>query len=141
MREILYKYNNRGLYETADDTSFADDSHIKIIVEPHNFSLAIGGETLRDTSFDGCTAVVSCEGEVVFYDNENSVLGRADKTENRYEKAIFTWQQDLISIQFGHTVVVDYYPNCDGEYDRYGEEWAIMRSVSLNLKDNSVEIK
>ncbi len=139
MKEIVYKYNNLGKYITEDDTSFASDSHMKIIVEPHDFSIAIGGEVLRSSSCNGCVAKVSSEGEVVFYDNDNNVIGRAEKGESSYREVILSWKQDLISIQFGYTDVVDYYPNCDGEYDRWGKEWVTERVVTLNMKDNSVE--
>lgn len=139
MREIIYKYDNRGLYQTDDNTSFAGDSHIKIIVEPHDFSIAIGGEVLRSTSYDGGMVIVSCEGEVVFCDNEDNIIGRADKSEDCYAEVRLEWKQDFLSIQFGRIDTVDYYPNCDGEYDRWGKEWVTQRSVTLNLKNNSVE--
>lgn len=138
MREIFYK-NNRGLYQTEDDTSFGADSHLKIIIEPHDFSIAIGNEVLRSSSCKGYSVIVSAEGEVVFYDNENTVLGTADKSENCYEEVLLNWEQDLISIRLGYTATVDYYPDCDGEYDRWGKEWVTKRSVTLNLKNNSVE--
>lgn len=140
MREIRYQFHTLGAYQTEDDTSFAHDEQVKVIVEPHDFSIAIGKEVLRSSSCAGCTAVVSCEGEVVFYDTDDHVIGRADKDENRYEKFFLKWEQDLITIEFGCTVTVDYYPNCDGEYDRWGKEWQTQRKVTLNLKNKTVEI-
>ncbi len=140
MRDILYKYNTSGMYTTEDNTAFAGDSHLKLIVEPHEFSIAIGKEVLRSSSFSGCVVVASCDGEVVFYDKENNIFARADKSEKNYEKVLLKWKQNLITIQFGHIEEVDYYPNCDGEHDRWGEEWITQRSVTLNLKDNSIEV-
>lgn len=141
MKEILYKFHNRGMYLTEDNTSFGDDSQIKITVEPHDFSLSVGGEVLRNTTFEGCVIVATNDGSVVFYDNQNNAIGRADKTDSVYKNAVFKWEQNYISVQFGYMAVVDYYPNCDGESDRYGEEWVTTREVSLNLTNNSVEIK
>lgn len=141
MKEILYKYDSRGGYLTEDNTSFDGDSHIKIVVEPHEFSIKIGNEVLRSSSFVGCSAVASSDGEAVFYDGENNVIGKADKSEKTYEKVSLEWKQDFISIQFGRIVEVDYYPNCDGEYDRWGKEWQTQRALTLNLKDNSVQTK
>lgn len=141
MREILYKYNNRGLYETEQSTSFAGENQLKLIVEPHDFSIAIGGEVLRNTSFDGCEAVVSNEGEAVFYDNKGNVIGKADKTDKCYREIRLIWEQGFITVQFGQTDEVDYYPNCDGEHDRWGTEWVSKRSVKLNLNNNSLEIE
>ncbi len=141
MKEIIYKYNNRGLYQTEQDTSFNEYTYIKITVEPHQFSMAIGNEVLRSTSFDGCIAIVSCEGEVTFYDNKNNIIAKTDKSERCFEKVNLKWETNMISIQFGHISTVDYYPNCDGEFDRWGQEWVTEREVTLNFKNNSIEIK
>lgn len=141
MKEVLYKYSNRGIYLTEDDTSFGEDFQIKIVAEPHYFSLAISGDILRNTSFGVCTAVVSCDGEVVFYDNDNNIICHAEKGEGCYKKIDFKWKQESISILFGHIETVDYYPNCDGESDRWGTEWVTERTVTLNLEDNSIQVK
>ncbi len=85
--------------------------------------------------------VASCKGEVVFYDNEGNVIARAEKSEKCYREVILSWKQDLISIKFGYTDVVDYYPNCDGESDRWGKRWVAQRTVELNEKSRSLEIK
>jgi len=141
MREILYKYNHRGLYQTEDDTAFGEDPHLKIIIEPHDFSIALGDEVLRSSFCSGYTAIVSRDGEVVFYDNENKIIGGVEKSENCYNNVHLEWKQDSISIQFGDVAVVDYYPNCDGEYDRWGKEWVTQRAVTLDLKNISIEIR
>ncbi len=138
MREIIYKYNSGGSYQTEQNTSFADDSHVKLMVEPHEFSIAVGGEVLRSTSFSGCTAVVSREGEVVFYDHENNIIGREGESGGCYKEVRLIWKQDVITIQLGHIKVIDHYPNCDGEHDRWSEKWVAQRTVTLDLKSNSV---
>ena len=117
MREIIYKYNHLGSYQTEQDTNFAGDAELQLTVEPHNFSITVGDEVLRQTSFDGCRIVVSHNAAVQM-----------------------TWQQDVIAVQFGRTETIDYYPNCDGEYDRWGKEWIVERTVTLHEKDHSVEI-
>ena len=141
MKEIVYKYSTLGAYTTEDDSAFGQESHMKIVVEPHDFSLAVGGETLRNTSCSGYAAIVSRTGEAVFYDTENKVIGRADADQGDYKKAILVWTPDALSIRFGYIDTVDYYPNCDGEHDRWGTEWVTERSVTLNLTDNSVEVQ
>jgi len=141
MREIIYKYNNGGLYETEQSTAFGDDTHLKIIIEPHEFSIAIGGDVLRSSSCEGYSAVASNHGEVVFYDNNNNLLCSCDESDNSYKNVIFEWQQNFMSIKFGFIDIVDYYPNCDGEYDRWGKEWITQRLVKLNTKSNSIEIE
>jgi len=141
MREILYKYSSLGAYHTEDNTDFGCESHLKIIIEPHDFSITVGGEVLRSTSLGGYTAVVSCDGEAVFYNGENEIIAKTDKSEKCYKSIRLKWKEDLILIEFGYISVVDYYPNCDGESDRWGEEWVKERTVLLNVKGNSIEIK
>ena len=140
MREIFYKYDNRGVYVTQDDTSFGADEQLKIIAMPHNFSLEVGGEVLRDTSFSGCEIVVSSNGAVEFFDNEHLCLAKVEKCDNTFKKVLLKWSVEEVAIEFGRIVEVDYYPNCDGESDRYGEKWDVQRVVKLNLKDNSVKV-
>ena len=141
MREIIYKYNPRGLYQTEDNTSFSNDSHLKIIVQAHNFSLAIGGETLSSSSFGGCVAIVSNKGDVVFFDNESNIIAKVSEDDRSYREVRVDWEQNFISILFGFVDVVDNYPNCDGEYDRWDKVWVTERSVTLNTEDNSVKIE
>lgn len=140
MREIIYKYNHLGSYQTEQDTNFAGDAELQLTIEPHNFSITVGDEVLRQTSFDGCRIVVSHNGAATFYDNENRMIGQADKSETSYAAVQMTWQQDVLAVQFGRTETIDYYPNCDGEYDRWGKEWIVERTVTLHEKDHSVEI-
>lgn len=141
MKEVLYKYNNSGAYFAESETDFGSDTEMKLIIEPHEFSISVGGDVLRSTSFEGCTIIVSNNGKVVFYDNDNDILGNADGCNELYKEVRFVWEQDCISVLFGQTETVDYYPNCDGEYDRYGKEWVTKRLVTLALKDNSVTVE
>ncbi|MBR3844895.1 MAG: hypothetical protein IKM39_05245 [Clostridia bacterium] len=141
MREILYTFNQRGLYETRDNTAFGDDRQVKIIVEPHEYSLTVGHDVLRRTSCGGYTVIASREGETVFYNDQNEIIGRADKGETCYKNVILEWKQDTLTIQFGQVDEVDYYPNCDGEHDRWGQEWITKRQVTLTLNNMAVEVQ
>ncbi|MBQ8000828.1 MAG: hypothetical protein IJ298_06350 [Ruminococcus sp.] len=136
MREILYKYNTLGAYTTEDSTAFAGESELKLIVEPHDFSIKIGNEILRKTSFEGCTIIVSNEGEVVIYDTDDSIALHTEKTEKCFKEIRFIWEEDSIRVQFGHTHYVDHYPNCDGEHDRWSETWVSEYEVSLLTPDH-----
>lgn len=141
MREIIYKYSSLGAYFTEDNTDFGGESQLKIVIEPHDFSISVGDEVLRSSSLSGYTAVVSCDGEAVFYNNENEIIAKADKSEKRYKSIRVNWKGDLILLEFGYVSVVDYYPNCDGESDRWGEEWVAEHTVLLNIKANALHIK
>lgn len=140
MKEILYKYNSRGMYTTQDDTSFGEAEQMKLIVEPHDFSLRIGDDVLRSTSCGAYTVLVSDKGEAAFYDSENDLICKTEQGEKTYKSIKLSWKQDYITVEFGKTVEVDNYPNCDGEYDRWSREWVAEHSVILNLKDGSAEI-
>lgn len=78
---------------------------------------------------------------VIFIMSTQNIIGRADKTERRYKTVKLNCKQDFLSIQFGYTAIVDYYPDCNGEYDRWGKEWVTERTVTLNLKSNAVEVE
>ncbi len=141
MREVFYKYSNRGMYVTEDNTSFGEDTQLKIVVEPHEFSLELSGEVIRNTSFAGGSVTVSNKGEAGFYNNEGALIAKADEGEGNYRKVLLDWKQDSLCVKFGRMVEVDNYPNCDGEHDRWSEKWETERLVTLSLKDNSIEIK
>lgn len=140
MKEVVYKYSNLGRYYTEDTTAFDEEREMKFLVEPHDFGISIGGETLRKSSFEGCVILLSDEGEVSFFVNSREI-GKAEKGEGRYEEAIFLWNKESIEVQFGMTATVDNYPNCDGEFDRYTTQWLARRTVTLNLANKTIDIK
>lgn len=140
MKEIIYKYNNLGLYETDDDTSFGEHEQIRIIMEAHDFSLQIGNEVLRASKSDRYIITVSKNGEAFFCDENGSLLAHSEKGNDTYRKVVLVWEKGIISIQFGYVDTVDYYPNCDGESDRWGYIWTPQHAVELDCKDNSIKI-
>lgn len=141
MKEILYRYSRLGTYQTDADTAFAADVQLKLVVEPHDFSLEIGNEVLRSTSCRGYTVTVSRDGEAVFYDAQNNEVGRTDKGAGTYEKVALVWQAESLTVQFGHTETVDHYPNCDGEYDRYSTTFVVERTVTLHVATKEITVK
>lgn len=140
MREIVYQFNSRGTYETADSTSFADETQCKLVAEPHDFSFSIGGEVLRKTSLEGCEAVVLREGGVVFCTLGGNELGRADACGQTFAQVRMEWKPGFVTVLFGSVETVDYYPNCDGEHDRWGTEWVSRRTVTLDWENRSVKV-
>lgn len=139
-REILYKFNTLGTYETTDDTNFKDESHLKLIIEPHDFSVAIGGEILRKFSCLRYSVLVSNKGQAVFYDSEDNILYTTQESDRDFVKVILKWSQDLITIQFGYICTVDNYPNCDGESDRWTTKWVVDREIKFNLLTNNADL-
>ena len=141
MRQIIYTFNTLGAYETRDNTAFGSDETVQVIVEPHAFSLELSGKVLRSSSCPGCTAEVSRNGGIAFYDGEGTAIGSAPGGAEAYPKFRLEWKQDIITIQFGQMVEVDNYPNCDGESDRWSMEWWNRRAVTLDLRSNTVEVQ
>ncbi len=139
-REIFYKFNTLGAYETTDNTDFGSDSHLKLILESHDFSIAVGGETLRKSSCAGYSVLVSSKGGAVFYDSENNEICNIDECDKLFVKVSLKWSQDLITIQFGQFCTIDNYPNCDGESDRWTTEWVVEREIKFNTLTNHAEI-
>ena len=139
MREIRYEFQNLGGYITQNDTVFGADSQLVLLVPPHNFSLAVSGEVLRETAFDGCRIVVSEHGEAVFYDNDEKVMAHSQPTDAKFTAVKLLWQQGSVGVAFGKMAEIDHYPHCDGEHDRYSKQWQTEHSVVLDLTDKSLK--
>ncbi len=140
MREIVYQYDRRGSYQTEADTAFGEDTHLKLVAKPHEFTLTVQGETLRSTAFEGCSAVVSCNGEVTFFEADGCEIGKVHATEACFVRAILCWKEGMAAVQFGRTITVDHYPNCDGESDRWSEKWVVEREVTLDTQTKKIEV-
>lgn len=139
MRKIIYEYHNRGMYVTSDDTCFGDDKQVEILVNPHDFSISVSGKVLRSTSCDGYKIIVSNQGKTAFYNNEGDLVGQAEESNKSYEEVRVFFEDNTLSVQFGFVDVIDHYPNCDGEHDRYSHRWTPERKIKLNLNDNSLK--
>ena len=139
MREILYYYNTLGTYQTEDST-YLDQPEIRIIMRPHSFSLAIGGDVLRSSNCKGYQMIVSKKGAVTFYDQENNRIGVTEATHREFAEVLLHWKQNEVSLEFGKTEEVDYYPHCDGEYDRWGTAWRCEYKVTLDETTNKLSV-
>lgn len=136
MKEVVYTFDSRGCYLPDKKAVFGTDTHIRLIIKPHDFELKISDEILRSSSCKGYIIEVSCTGDAHFYDYENNLLEKASGTEKKFAEVRFAWRQDLLQLDFGHMETVDNYPNCDGEYDRWSEEWVAEYGVNLNTATN-----
>ncbi len=141
MKNIIYYYSSLGKYITEQNTAFGEEREMSITVRPHEFSIAVGGDTLRQSACGAYEILVSVDGAAVIRDENGAVLAEADKTDTTYNEARIDWEPGALSVTFGCMVTVDYYPDCDGESDRYGEKWVTQRAVILHTEDNSVEIR
>lgn len=142
MKEIVYTFDNRGCYLPDKTETFEKETLLRLVIKPHKFELRVSDEVLRSSSCEGYVIEASCKGGVSFYDKDNKLLAMAeDNQSEEFAQIKFSWKQEQLSVEFGCKVTVDYYPNCDGESDRWGEEWVTKRAVLLNLKTNAVEIE
>ena len=140
MREVFYKYSTLGKYYTEDSGVFQTDDRLQIVVEPHDFSIAIGNEILRKNSSQGYRIAVSRQGEVILRDWEGNELCSVSGQNQNFTEVRFHWRQSDISVQFGKTVTVDNYPNCDGEHDRWSEEWQVEYEVKFDEETKKAKI-
>ena len=139
MREIVYEFHRLGGYHTADSTRFGDDTQLKIVVKPHDFSLSLGGDTLRKSTCAGYEIQVSNKGGAAFYDDAQTLLASVPEQERSFRAVILCWQQDTLTLQFGETVTVDNYPNCDGESDRWSEQWVSRYEITFSTAVNQLQ--
>ena len=130
MKEIRYTYNTLGAYTTAQDTAFGGEESLMLVVEPHDFSLTVGGDTLRRTACDGYRVAVTRRGDVEFAAADGTPISAVDG-DGDYAAVQLKWTADTLTVEFGHTETVDHYPNCDGEHDRWSTRWVAERTVTL----------
>ena len=141
MREIIYQFNTLGSYETQENTVFGKETYLKLIVEPHDFSIAVGGEVLRKSSCKGYQIEVSRKAAIVCRDMEGTEIFREEEQERDYREVRLRWKGGFISLQFGEVEYIDNYPNCDGEHDRWDERWQTKYEVTLDEGTNTVTHK
>lgn len=131
MKEIRYTYDTLGTYVTAEKTAFGGETHLTLVVEPHDFSLELGGETLRATSCEGYRITVSCHGEAAFCAYDGTPIATTPATDGSYRAVRLNWTPTALSVEFGHVEEVDNYPNCDGEHDRWSTCWVAEHVATL----------
>ncbi len=141
MREIVYKFNQRGLYETDQDKAFNGETHLKLIIEPHSYSIQIGNDILRESSSAGYTIIVSNCGGTEFFSEDGNAIAKAEESGKDYKKVRLEWKNGTLSVCFGKIEEIDCYPNCDGEYDRWEYRWATQREIILDQSNNTLTVK
>lgn len=134
MTEIIYTFNNRGVYLPDKKAKFGGESRLRLIVKPHTFELKLSGEVIRSSSCPGYTIEVTRRGGVQFFSAQGELITSVDESDREYPQIELKWSQDEIQLCFGSIETVDYYPNCDGESDRWGEEWVTQREIKLELQ-------
>ncbi|MBQ4037023.1 MAG: hypothetical protein IJC84_02740 [Clostridia bacterium] len=140
MREIRYEFQRLGGYQTKDNTDFGDEKILKLIVEPHEFSLKLGDDTLRSSSCRGYVILASSNGEVNFQDLDGNELVWIPERDQSYRSVRLLWQEGRLLLQFGSYQTVDLYPHCDGESDRWETRWVSGRELSLDPETDSVTL-
>lgn len=138
MKEVVLSPSRQSYI--SENVSFDSESELRIRIEPHDFKLKVGEEVITDVSWDGYIIDVSSTGEVYFYDIENNLLASAEANGVVVDTVCVKLKAPILDVQFVELRTVDYYPHCDGEYDRWGKEWVAQYSVTLETKNNSIVI-
>ena len=134
MKEFICKFNGNGYYFEDNKTtiSFGEDTNIRIVVEPIDYELKIGNEVLSSANCKGYLIDISNQGEVALRDYDGNLISQKIGGEKIFAEAKFIWNKDALCVEFGQTEEVDYYPNCDGEHDRWGIKWVAEYTVILD---------
>ena len=140
MKEIIYCFDRRGCYVPEETAEFKNDTQLRLIIEPHTFEMKISGEVIRSSFCEGYKIEVSQKGAARFLDQEDNLLAATEETEKAFVQVRFLWKQDQLRLQFGRMASVDYYPNCDGEHDRWGTEWVTEYEVRFSAVTHQTEI-
>ncbi len=141
MKEIVYRFNTLGAYEAEEPAAFGEEALLNLIVEPHDFSIAVGREVLRQSSCKGYQIEVSRKGAIVLRNAEGTEICRKEGQDRDYREVRLLWKQGFLSLQFGQVEYIDNYPNCDGEHDRWDERWRTEYEVTLDEGTNTLTHK
>ena len=141
MKELVYNFERNGYYLSNGSTkaSFGDDTNMRLKIEPIEYEIKVGGDVLNTASCKGYLINVCNNGEVEFCDYSGVSVAKKQATENVFDEIKFEWSPNKICVDFGSTEEVDYYPNCDGEHDRYGIKWNSKYKVTLKTDTNVIE--
>lgn len=139
MKEIVFTFDNRGGYVPNTPIAFETETALRLIVKPHEFELKLSGEVLRRSSCSGYILDVTRNGAVSVCDYEHTPLAATAATGADYAQIKFTWSETGLSLGFGRVETVDYYPNCDGEHDRWETEWVSQYEVRFDPATKQVE--
>lgn len=132
MKEIRFEYSARGLYEPSGAVSFGDEEQLKLVIAPHDFELKLSGEVLRESACAGYELIVSRRGACCIRDAGGKVLKEAEGTDRDHRQVRFAFENGKLHLSFGSEETVDHYPNCDGEYDRWSQEWVAARTITFS---------
>ncbi len=124
MKEIVYDFDRRGGYLSDEAAVFGEQTHLRLIIKPHEFELKLSGEVLRSSSCKGYIIETSSNAEVNFYDANAEFIAKSAGVDRSFSQVEFSMKENLLRLSFGRFVTVDNYPNCDGEYDRWSTEWS-----------------
>lgn len=109
------------------------------------YHLACGfiSETTIVFKHENVKAVIHAKGDVKFFDmNDNLIAaGKAPSVvfgRGLYEDISCQVKDNRIELLFPIYDWVDYYPNCDGEYDRWGTDIVGHHTFALDLKTKTI---
>ena len=129
-------------YGSGTEFFFNEEAKLCLVLKPgliYRYRSSAG--VLKEVICDGYRIEVSSNGQVCFHDYDGRLLACAEGTAGTFEAFCFNWADGLPSVELGAREEVDYYPNCDGEYDRWGSRWFCQRRVILNPLDNAIAVK
>lgn len=135
MKEFTYRFQRDGYYldSMGNQGDFAGQAQVRLLVEPCQYEMSIGGQVLTAVSCSGYKIDITNRGGAQFYDLQGRLLAEIPQTETEYAGFRLTWSKTALTVCFGQIETVDHYPNCDGESDRWEEKWVTYHKAELAL--------
>lgn len=83
---------------------------------------------------------VSKKGGVCVRDREGHEIARLEETNRSFGRVQLSYSQPILSISFQVWEEIDYYPHCDGEYDRYEHKWVAKYHVKFDENTKQLNV-
>lgn len=140
MKEFVFTYYRYGYFlsNLKNTAEFGTEKQVRLVIEPIEYEFKLNDEIIRNAECEGYFIDVTSNGAVKFYDYKNNLIAESDETQSEYTDFDFNWSKESLKVRFGHREMIDTYPNCDGEHDRWVTRCVAQYAVTLNTTNNSV---
>ncbi len=112
--------------------AFSEEMWLEIVAEPYDYSVTIGGDLVSSACCKGVSFRVSRRGEVQAYNVDGQLIATIPEQENEFKMISVRWEKGIFKLCFGYVYMMDTYPHCDGESDRWISAWETQYMVTFH---------
>ena len=88
---------------------------------------------------ENIVAVISAEGQVEFYNMEDELLSTREIPSVESGDDMYCQVEDSsIILEIPRYTTIDYYPHCDGEFDRWGRKLNGYKILTFDIATNTI---